>query len=46
MQLFIAKVGTYAAVNNLFNLGRHLIRAQHYRDIRVSAFSEWGRAVA
>jgi putative transposase len=33
-------------VNNLFNLGRHLVRAQHYRDLRVSAFSEWSLAVA
>ena len=36
----------HAAVSNLFNMGRHLIRAQHYRDLRVSAFLEWGRAVA
>ena len=39
-------VTAYAAVSNLFNLGRHLVRAQHYRDLRVSAFSEWSRAVA
>ena len=37
---------THAAVLNLFNLGRHLVGAQHYRDLRVSAFSEWSRAVA
>jgi putative transposase len=36
----------HAAVYNLFNLGRHLVRAQHYRDLRVSAFNEWSRAVA
>ena len=36
----------HAAVQNLFNLGRHLVRAQHYRDLRVSAFDEWSRAVA
>jgi len=36
----------HAAVSNLFNLGRHLVRAQHYRDLRVSAFTEWSRAVA
>ena len=36
----------HAAVSNLFNLGRHLVRAKHYRDLRVSAFEEWGRAVA
>jgi putative transposase len=39
-------LGAHAAVSNLFNLGRHLIRAEHYRDLRVSAFSEWSRAVA
>ena len=36
----------HAAVYNLFNLGRHLIGAQHYRDLRKSAFDEWSRAVA
>ena len=39
-------VTAHAAVQNLFNLGRHLIRAQHYRNLRISAFSEWSRAVA
>jgi putative transposase len=39
-------VTAHAAVSNLFNLGRHLIRAQQYRDLRVSAFEEWSRAVA
>lgn len=39
-------VAAHAAVSNLFNLGRHLVRAQHYRELRVSAFSEWSRAVA
>ena len=39
-------VTAHAAVQNLFNLGRHLVRAQHYRDLRVSAFTEWSRAVA
>ena len=39
-------LGVHAAVSNLFNLGRHLVRAQHYRDLRVSAFEEWSRAVA
>ena len=34
-----------AAVQNLFNLGRHLVRAQHYRDLRVSAFNEWRSVV-
>jgi hypothetical protein len=39
-------LGAHAAVYNLFNFGRHLVRAEHYRDLRVSAFEEWGRAVA
>jgi putative transposase len=39
-------LGTHAAVYNLFNLGRHIISANHYRNLRISAFSEWGRAVA
>jgi putative transposase len=38
-------LGTHAAVSNLFNLGRHLVDAQHYRNLRVSAFAEWGMAV-
>lgn len=39
-------LGDHAAVSNLFNLGRDLIRAQHYRDLRIAAFGEWNRAVA
>ena len=39
-------LGAHAAVSNLFNLGRHLVRAEHYRALRVSAFTEWERAVA
>ena len=39
-------VTAHAAVSNLFNLGRHLVCAQHYRNIRMSAFTEWGRVVA
>ncbi len=38
-------LGAHAAVSNLFNLGTHLVSANHYRDLRVSAFSEWSRAV-
>lgn len=36
-------VTAHAAVQKLFNLGRHLIRVQHYRDLRIAAFSEWSR---
>ena len=39
-------LSVHAAVYNLFNLGRHLVGAQHYRDLRMSAFTEWRRAVA
>jgi putative transposase len=39
-------LSAHAAVSNLFNLGRHLVKAEHYRDLRVSAFGEWSRAVA
>lgn len=39
-------LSAHAAVSNLFNLGRHLVRAQHYRDLRMSAFAEWSRVVA
>jgi len=39
-------LGAHAAVSNLFNLGRHKVGAQHYRDLRISAFTEWDRAVA
>ena len=39
-------VTAHAAVSNLFNLDRHLIRTEHYRNSRVRAFKDWGRAVA
>lgn len=39
-------LGAHAAVSNLFNLGRHMVRAEHYRNLRISAFTEWKRAVA
>ena len=36
----------HASVYNLFNLGRHLITASHYRSLKTSAFTEWDSAVA
>ena len=39
-------LGAHAAVSNLVNLGRHRVRAKHYRGLRVSAFTEWSKAVA
>jgi putative transposase len=39
-------LGAHAAISKLFNLGRHLVRAEHYRNLRESAFADWSRAVA
>ena len=39
-------VTAHAAVYKLFNLGSNLIRAEYYRNLRVSAFAEWSRVVA
>ena len=39
-------VTVHAGVSNLFNLGRHLVLAQPYRDLRMSALAEWSRVVA
>jgi putative transposase len=36
----------HSAVYNLFNLGRHLISAKHYRLSRQSAFASWECATA
>ncbi len=34
-------LGVHAAVYNLFHLGRHLVSASHYRDLRRGAFASW-----
>jgi len=39
-------LSVHAAVYNLFNLGRHLVGAAHYRNLRVSAFKNWEVVVA
>ena len=39
-------LSTHAAVYNLFNLGRHLISAKHYRFFRQRAFASWNCATA
>ncbi len=31
----------HGSVGNLFRLGRHLIRATHYREFRAKVLSEW-----
>ena len=33
-------------VYNLFDPGRHLVRARHYRKLRIAAFGRWTIAVA
>ena len=37
-------LGVHSAVHNLFNLGRHLISAKHYREFRERAFASWESA--
>ena len=39
-------LSVHAAVQNLFNLGRHIVSAKNYRDFRTRAFASWERAVA
>jgi len=39
-------LGTHVEIYNLFNLGRHLISAKHYRIFRLRAFASWESAVA
>jgi putative transposase len=39
-------LGAHAAAQNLFNLARHLVRAEHYRKLRVTAFVDWERAIS
>jgi len=39
-------LSAHAAVYNLFNLGRHLVSAMHYRLFRDNAFSSWRYATA
>jgi len=36
----------HSAVYNLFNLGRHVVRAKHYRLLRQRAFASWQSASA
>jgi putative transposase len=39
-------LGVHSTVSNVFNLGRHLVRAAHYRSLREGAFGHWTEAVA
>ena len=38
-------LNVYAAIYNLFNLGRHLLSANHYRLFRARAFASWKSVV-
>ncbi len=38
IQLFLS---VHGQVNNLFNLGRHLLRTKNYRIFRERALNEW-----
>jgi drug/metabolite transporter superfamily protein YnfA len=35
----------HAPIYNLFNLGRHLVSAHHYRSNRLCAFASWKNAM-
>ena len=37
-------LSVHAAVYNLFNLGRHLVSAETYRDFRLRSFASWKNA--
>jgi len=39
-------LSTHAATYNLFNLGRHLVSANHYQFFRQRAFTSWKKAAA
>lgn len=39
-------LSVHAEVYNRFNLGRHLVRARHYRDLRRRVFASWTEATA
>jgi hypothetical protein len=39
-------LSVHAVVHNLFDLGRHLVRAEHCRSLRISAFRELETVVA
>ena len=39
-------LNVHTSVYNLFNLGRHLVTANNYRNFRLQAFASWEEAVA
>lgn len=39
-------LSAHASIDNLFNLGRHLVSAENYRCFRLRAFASWEKAAA
>ena len=39
-------LGVHSAICNLFNLGRHMLKAGHYRELRQCAFASWIQVAA
>ena len=39
-------LGVHSAIYNLFNLGRHMLKARHYRELRQRAFASWIQVAA
>jgi transposase-like protein len=39
-------LSAHASIDNLFNLGRHLVSAENYRYFRLRAFASWEKAAA
>jgi putative transposase len=39
-------LSAHASIDNLFNLGRHLLSAENYRYFRLRAFASWEKAAA
>jgi putative transposase len=35
----------HGVVNNLFRLGRHLLKSTHYRALRDRSLAEWDRVI-
>ena len=36
----------HAVIYTLFNLGRHVVGAEHYRTLRTGSFRDWNVVVA
>ena len=45
MNIYKRFLTVHTAVYTLFNPGRHLVGAEHYRKLRTDAFGQWTIAV-